>query len=194
MHHEYKSANLSHAKELRKDMTKEERKLWYEFLQAHSFHFYRQRPIGNYIVDFYCPKAQLAIELDGSQHFEDAGQKYDAGRTDYLEKQGIQVLRIPNNEIMNNFCGVCEHIDLLLTSQSASLSGPLSGEPDYEIKENAMKKVTIYTDGACSGNPGPGGWGGFAKQIRVMSPLAPAASAAEPLGDDMAPQPRKMEE
>ena len=96
---------------LRKNMTKEERHLWYDFLREYRVKFIRQKIIGNYIVDFYCAKANLVIELDGSQHYEEIGIKKDLERTKYLENQGLKVIRIPNNEIKNNFCGVCEFID-----------------------------------------------------------------------------------
>ena len=96
---------------LRKNMTKEERRLWYDFLRGHSVRFIRQKIIGNYIVDFYCAKANLVIELDGSQHYDDIGVSKDEQRTRYLEGQGLKVVRIPNNEIHSNFRGVCECID-----------------------------------------------------------------------------------
>ena len=96
---------------LRKTMTKEERHLWYDFLRNYSVRFIRQKIIGNYIVDFYCAKASLVIELDGSQHYEEIGITKDKERTKYLESQGLKVIRIPNNEVNNNFRGVCEFID-----------------------------------------------------------------------------------
>ena len=96
---------------LRKNMTKEERHLWYDFLRSYTVRFIRQKIIGNYIVDFYCAKASLVIELDGSQHYEENGINKDIERTKYLESQGLNVIRIPNNEINDNFRGVCEFID-----------------------------------------------------------------------------------
>ena len=99
------------ARQLRKNMTKEERRLWYEFLRDYPVRFLRQRPIDKYILDFYCAKARLAVELDGGQHFEPEGQTYDAERDLTLTALGISVLRIPNNEVTRNFMGVCEHID-----------------------------------------------------------------------------------
>ena len=102
--------NLSRA--LRKNMTKEERRLWYDFLRDYPVRFMRQRPIDRYIVDFYCAKALLAIELDGSQHYEDDGPEKDVARDADLAVLGIKVLRIPNSEINRNFSGVCEHIDI----------------------------------------------------------------------------------
>lgn len=99
------------AKSLRKNMTKEERHLWYDFLKSYPIRFQRQKIIGKYIVDFYSAKMSLVIELDGSQHFEDKGMEYDAERSKYLEQYGLTVIRIPNNEINGNFDGVCEYID-----------------------------------------------------------------------------------
>ena len=100
------------ARTLRKNMTKEERHLWYDFLRDYPVRFIRQKTIGNYIVDFYCAKANVVIELDGSQHFEPKDKEKDAKRTAFLKLYGIQVIRIPNNAIWQNFEGVCEYIDM----------------------------------------------------------------------------------
>ena len=105
---------LANAKNLRRNMTKEERHLWYDFLKTYPEHIYKQRVFGPYIVDFYCAAAKLVIELDGSQHFDEEAKKHDSERTRYLESYGIQVLRIPNNEVNQNFRGVCEGIDDLI--------------------------------------------------------------------------------
>ena len=103
------------AQELRKNATKEENHLWYDFLREHPFQFNRQKPFGCYIVDFYCDKAKLAIELDGSQHYENAGLQYDKERTKYLlEVEKIKVIRFTNSEIKNNFEGVCASINMEL--------------------------------------------------------------------------------
>lgn len=99
------------AKSLRKEMTKEERHLWYDFLSFYSVRFLRQKVLGQYITDFYCAKAKLVVELDGSQHYEDKELVYDKERTDFLDSLGIKVIRIPNNEISKNFSVVCEFID-----------------------------------------------------------------------------------
>jgi len=99
------------AKMLRKNMTKEERHLWYDFLRDYPIRFSRQKVLGKYIVDFYCAKANLIIELDGSQHYDARNLQADKDRTEYLEGYGLQVLRIPNSEINSNFYGVCEYID-----------------------------------------------------------------------------------
>lgn len=101
----------ANARELRKNMTKEERHLWYDFLKSYPVKFLRQKVLGKYIADFYSAEVQLVIELDGSQHYEEAGERYDSERTAYLEEYGIRVIRIPNNEVNNNFAGVCEYID-----------------------------------------------------------------------------------
>ena len=99
------------AKQLRSEMTKEERHLWYDFLRGYSPRFVRQKVVGRYILDFYCDAAGLAIELDGSQHYEAAGQLHDAQRTEYLEGFGIRVLRFSNLDVMQHFEGVCRVID-----------------------------------------------------------------------------------
>ena len=106
----YDKKNIPLAKELRKNMTKEERHLWYDFLRNFPVRFGRQKVIGNYIVDFYCAKAKLIVELDGSQHFSDEGEKYDNIRTEQLKSYGLLVLRFSNHDIHNNFSGVCETI------------------------------------------------------------------------------------
>lgn len=102
------------AKDLRKNMTKEERHLWYDFLRDYPVRFLRQKVVGNYIVDFYCRQANLVIELDGSQHFEESVIASDKARTTFLENHGLKVVRIPNNEINQNFRAVCEYIDCLI--------------------------------------------------------------------------------
>ncbi len=99
------------AKQLRKNMTKEERHLWYDYLRMHPTRFSRQKVLGKYIADFYSAQAKLVIELDGSQHYENGNIDKDAERTAFLEAYGLRVLRIPNNEVNRNFSGVCECID-----------------------------------------------------------------------------------
>ena len=114
MERKYNQALVSNAKHLRKSMTKEERHLWYDFLRTIPQKFVRQKVLGKYIADFYCASANLVIELDGSQHYEDAGIQYDERRTEYLEALGIHVIRISNNEVNENFAGVCGYISRLL--------------------------------------------------------------------------------
>ena len=107
------------ARQLRKEMTKEERHLWYDFLRTYSVRFARQKVLGKYIADFYSAKAKLIIELDGAQHYEDVNAEKDTERTAFLEGYGLTVIRIPNNEVNRNFRGVCEYIDAVV-NQSLS--------------------------------------------------------------------------
>ena len=98
-------------------MTKEERHLWYDFLRGYPVRFLRQKVIDQYIVDFYCHDARLIVELDGSQHFDPEGQRKDAERTQWLETRNLRVIRIPNNEVNQNFGGVCEYINYIVKEQ-----------------------------------------------------------------------------
>ena len=102
------------ARNLRKNMTKEERRLWYDYLRDHPMKFTRQKVLGKYIADFYCAKAGLVIELDGSQHYEQKGQAADRERTEFLRGYGLRVLRIPNNAVSHDLRGVCDYIDGIL--------------------------------------------------------------------------------
>lgn len=111
MQRKHNAALVPFAKELRKNMTAEERRLWYDFLRCYPVRFTRQKILGKYIADFYCAKAGLVIELDGSQHGEEAGILQDAERTAFLESYGLMVLRIPNSDIHRHFPEVCEYID-----------------------------------------------------------------------------------
>ena len=109
------------AKQLRKEMTKEERHLWYDFLRTYSVRFSRQKVLGKYIADFYSAEAKLVIELDGSQHYEDQNIEKDAERTAFLEGYGLTVIRIPNNEVSKNFRGVYEYIDAAVRQSLSQL-------------------------------------------------------------------------
>ena len=115
MKHNKKLTHL--AQNLRKQMTKEEKQLWYQYLRQYPIQFRRQVTCGQYILDFYCSKAKLAIELDGSQHFEPDAVEKDICRAQYLESLGIMVLRIPNNAIWDNLRGVCEQIDTVVNER-----------------------------------------------------------------------------
>ena len=119
MQRKHNSELVPLAKQLRKNMTKEERRLWYDFLKAYPIRFLRQKVLGKYIVDFYSAEAKLIIELDGSQHYENGNIEKDAERTAFLEDYGLTAIRIPNNEVNRNFPGVCEYID---TAVKQSLS------------------------------------------------------------------------
>ena len=114
MSYKHNPAMTDHARKLRKDMTKEERHLWYDFLRQYPVRFLRQKVIDQYIVDFYCASAKLMVELDGSQHYDDQGLAYDAIRKEKLESRDLTILRIPNDGIKRNFAGVCECIDRIV--------------------------------------------------------------------------------
>ena len=122
MANKYDSELIPLAKELRRNMTAEERLLWYTFLRKHEPRFYRQRVVGRYILDFYCSAARLAVELDGSQHYEVDGMQKDHIRTEELEELGLLVIRIPNNEVRHNLRGVCEYIDLIVAERNPSVA------------------------------------------------------------------------
>ena len=117
MHYGRNHTILNNARTLRKDMTKEERHLWYRFLRYCRPRFRRQEIIGNYILDFFCHNARLAIELDGSQHCEASAVRYDNQRTAHLHNLGIRVVRFSNIDVSKNFDGVCQHILLCLEQQ-----------------------------------------------------------------------------
>ena len=102
---------LDRARELRRNMTPHERKLWYLFLRSYPVRFYKQRIVGPFIADFYCHAAKLVIELDGSQHYEQQEAARDAERTAVLESYGLAVLRFSNREIDTVFPQVCDTID-----------------------------------------------------------------------------------
>ena len=118
------------ARELRKNATKQENRLWYEYLREFKPRFTRQRIVGTYILDFYCGKAKLAIELDGSQHYESISQEYDERRTNYLNSLGIYVIRFSNTDVNSNFEGVCStierKIETLINATPASAEAPPS--------------------------------------------------------------------
>ena len=110
MDYKHNKSLVSNARALRKNLTKEERHLWYDFLRYCRPRFRRQEIIGNYIADFYCHQAKLAIELDGSQHTEPEAIAYDRARTAFLQKEGYRVLRISNLDVWKDFRAVCEAI------------------------------------------------------------------------------------
>lgn len=126
---EYNKANISKAKSLRKNMTLQERKLWYDFLRNYTVRFQRQKAIGNYIVDFYCAKARIVIEIDGGGHYTEEQIYKDKLRTEYLNSKGLSVIRFTNTDIERNFQGVCEFIDIQIKQslpQSLKATAPSS--------------------------------------------------------------------
>ena len=128
MEKKYNKALIQNARSLRKNMTREERHLWYDFLRFYPVKFVRQKVLGKYIADFYCAAAGMVIELDGSQHYDDRGREYDEKRTAFLNEYGINVIRIANNEINGNFREVCEYIDSVSGGRSQSGTAPAFGK------------------------------------------------------------------
>jgi very-short-patch-repair endonuclease len=113
-HLPYNPQLIEIAKQLRKNMTPAETKLWYNYLKTFKFRVLRQRPIDNFIVDFYCAELRLVIEVDGNTHFTDDGKAYDLERTQILESYGLKVIRFTNDEVLNSFEGVCVKIGELI--------------------------------------------------------------------------------
>ena len=110
MNHTNNPKLTRNAQALRKGMTKEERHLWYDFLKSLPVPFHRQKVLGPYIADFYCASAKLVIELDGSQHYDEAAVLADRARDGYLRSLGLTVLRYSNLDVLQNFDGVCQDI------------------------------------------------------------------------------------
>ena len=107
------------AQTLRRGMTKEEKQLWYQFLRNYPVQFKRQVTCGQYILDFYCPKAKLAIELDGAYHKHPDTAENDMRRTEYLNSVGIYVMRFPNRDIWQDFKRVREQIDYMVRQRTS---------------------------------------------------------------------------
>ena len=141
----YNKQLTENSKQLRKNMTKEERHLWYDFLKGLPATINRQKVIGNYIVDFYCDAIKTAIELDGSEHFNDHGIEYDKKRDEYLNSLGIRVLRYSNYDVNTRFKSVCEDIlkETGINLQAKDIASKLtssstaSGPPSPEGSEAA---------------------------------------------------------
>ncbi|MDD7647957.1 MAG: endonuclease domain-containing protein [Ruminococcus bromii] len=133
---EYNKELIPRAKELRKNMTRQEKHLWYDYLSAYPVRFQRQKTIGSFIVDFFCAKAKLVVELDGGHHYTGQGKAYDFERTLVLMADGIEVLRFSDSDVDRDFEMVCRSIDcavqrrLLRTlPQSAAQTAPSKREP-----------------------------------------------------------------
>jgi len=108
---EYQRKMIPRAKELRKDMTPQEKKLWYDFLNNFPVRFQRQKTIGSFIADFYCYRAKLIVEVDGQQHYTAQGMAYDLERSAILDRYGLKVIRFTNREIDRQFMTVCAKIE-----------------------------------------------------------------------------------
>ena len=132
-----------YARKLRKSATEEENLLWYQFLRTYPIQFRRQKVIGRYIVDFFCSEAQLIVEVDGGQHFEDSGRVSDAERTEYLEQmRGFQVLRFTNLEIKHQFAEVCSVIDRKVQQNvPSSVSLRSTASPKGEASVSGQNKT-----------------------------------------------------
>jgi len=107
----YNTELQERARSLRGSMTPQECQLWFQFLRSYPLRFRRQRPIGNYIVDFYCARAKLVVEVNGYEHFTDKGRRYDVRRKEFLESLGLKVLRFSDGDIERDFDRVCRCID-----------------------------------------------------------------------------------
>ncbi len=107
----YNKNLVPRAKELRKNMTLAEKKLWYDYLRDFKYRIHRQRPIDNFIVDFYCPQLKLVIEIDGDSHYTENAQEYDRQRTEILQGYGLKVIRFNNHEVLDNLVGVVTIIE-----------------------------------------------------------------------------------
>ena len=112
---------LNVARILRRNMTRQEKHLWYDFLQHYPVKIYKQRIIDNFIADFYCHSARLVIEIDGSQHYTNQGKAHDEARTEILERYGICVLRFSNKDVDDNFDDVCKMIDRVINERIEKL-------------------------------------------------------------------------
>ncbi len=113
---------LNIARILRRNMTRQEKHLWYDFLRYYPVKIYKQRIIDNFIADFYCHSARLVIELDGSQHYTNHGKVHDEARTEVLERYGIYVLRFSNKDVDEHFDGVCRMIDRMIIERIKTIT------------------------------------------------------------------------
>jgi len=113
------NALLIVARKLRKEMTPQEKHIWYDFLRFYPMKVYKQRIIGNFVADFYCHKARLVIEIDGAQHYTPKGKSHDEARTEAIEKYGISVIRFTNGDVDTRFEAVCKAIDRAIIERVA---------------------------------------------------------------------------
>ena len=125
--HPYNHYLTRYAQRLRKEMTPQERHLWYDYLRRYPVQFRRQVPTGEYVVDFYCSRARLAVELDGTQHYDEEARQADEIRTKSLAELGVMVLRFDNFRIERSFATVCEEIDRVVKERLEVLGRGLKG-------------------------------------------------------------------
>ncbi|MEG0838167.1 MAG: endonuclease domain-containing protein [Akkermansia sp.] len=107
----YNHGLLEYARDLRREMTRQEKHLWYDFLRSYPVKVYRQRSIDHFIADFYCSRAHLVIEVDGGQHYTAEGMTYDEARTRIMNQYGVDVIRLSNADVDTHFADVCAYID-----------------------------------------------------------------------------------
>jgi very-short-patch-repair endonuclease len=131
LHHPYRAKLTARARALRRNMTATELKLWHGFLKTHACRFVRQKPMDDYVVDFYCARSQLAIEVDGESHFFGKALAYDQRRANVLAGMGIAILRFTNREITENFDGVCSSIAAVLEGRLVGQNPP--ARPDGRV-------------------------------------------------------------
>jgi 23S rRNA (uracil1939-C5)-methyltransferase len=149
-HLPYNPKLVARAKEFRKNPTEYEKKIWYDFLRNLDIRFLRQRPIDNFIVDFYCSHVRLVIEIDGGQHEKDDSMEYDHERTEILENvYGLKILRFPNNDIKNNFEQVCKKIQFEIEQRQGEIppSPPFQGGSSTDKKKDDLLYTPPYKGG-----------------------------------------------
>lgn len=142
----YNKRNIVLAKNLRGNATPQEKHLWYDFLSKYEVRFQRQKTIDDFIADFYCHKAKLVIEIDGSQHCSEKGKQRDEFRTEILEGYGLKVIRFTNRQVDTNFHNVCKYIDNVVKASLREGGGSalraanvletegVSGTDDFEFR------------------------------------------------------------
>ena len=122
---------LPRAKELRHEMTKQEKHLWYDFLQHYPVKIYKQRIIDSFIADFYCASARLVIEADGPQHYSEQGLAYDEQRSAIMLKYQIKVIRFSNEEIDNHF----DNVTATIMKEISERMEEVQKESFFQIKQ-----------------------------------------------------------
>ncbi len=146
-HIPYNPKLKNRARELRKNMTEAEKKIWYAFLRGFKHRFLRQKPIDNYIVDFYCTGLKLVIEIDGDTHSTKEEIEYDKYRTQILEGYGLKVIRFTNYQIFNNFDEVCNEIEsienIILKSPQPPAVPEVTGSNPVGIATGRREKADL---------------------------------------------------
>ncbi len=132
----YNKKNIILARILRTSATPQENRLWYDFLSNYSVRFQRQKAIDDFIADFYCHKAGLVVEIDGSQHYDREGKEKDEFRTEILNGYNLKVIRFTNWQVDTNFHGVCLYIDAVVKASLREGGGPRSGGRSLRDVEN----------------------------------------------------------